>query len=299
MAEASDSDKGARSGAPSTDSAGSTAGSAPDPKQRTVLLDRAIFDRTREARATLRSRGEFEATIVRVAEVRHRHNAGVFAALVALAIGIPLGFSFGPASLPYTMAVPGAYAVWWLFLTVTAGEQLEQLSVDERGTVTSTRSGPDIESRGDILRVAIPVIVIVACGTLALGLVRDIANPPPPSCNVPVTDQPDSCLSLAFMGDAVVGKYVPTATPAPSPSPAPSASPSAGPSDGPSAAATASGTNTQGFSVSQTIALERVIRGFQLLIVLAVLLGASWFLRRMLTGQWVASVRPVRHRAEE
>jgi len=51
--------------------------------------------------------------------------------------------------------------------------------------------------------------------------------------------------------------------------------------------------------VSQTIALERMVRGFQLLIVLAMFLGATWFLSRMLTGKWVGFVRPIRHSGDE
>jgi hypothetical protein len=287
MADDRDSDKGVHPGTPLT------------VDERKALLERAVFDETREVRATLKSQGEFEATLVRSNAVNHGLHLRVVVVVAVVAVLVSQLFGTGLWGLKVALVVPGLYTLWWAFLTMTSGDELQHLAVDDQGTVTSVRSGMSIELRGDILRIAIPLIVIVVCGWLVVGLVRDIAHPPPPDCNVPVTDQPDSCLSLSFMGSAVVGQYVATPTPAPSHTPAPSASPSASPAASPAATPTASGSHTQGFSVSQTIALERMIRGFQLLIVLVMFLGAGWFLRRMLTGQWVAYVRPVRHRAEE
>jgi hypothetical protein len=287
MADDRDSDKGVHPGTPLT------------VDERKALLERAVFDETREVRATLKSQGEFEATLVRSNAVNHGLHLRVVVVVAVVAVLVSQLFGTGLWGLKVALVVPGLYTLWWAFLTMTSGDELQHLAVDDQGTVTSVRSGMSIELRGDILRIAIPLIVIVVCGWLVVGLVRDIAHPPPPDCNVPVTDQPDSCLSLSFMGAAVVGQYVATPTPAPSHTPAPSASPAASPSPTPSPTPTASGSPTKGFSVSQTIALERMIRGFQLLIALGMLLGAGWFLRRMLTGQWVAYIRPVRHRAEE
>jgi hypothetical protein len=51
-----------------------------------------------------------------------------------------------------------------------------------------------------------------------------------------------------------------------------------------------------GLTVGQAKVLERGIRTLQLLYSGGFLLGAAWFLRRMLTGRWVADVRPVRGR---
>ena len=287
MADDRDSDKGLHPGTPLT------------VDERKALLERAVFDETREVRATLKSQGEFEATLVRSNAVNHGLHLRVVVVLAVVAVLVSQLFGTGSWGLKVALVVPGLYSLWWAFLIMTGGDELQHLAVDDQGTVTSVRSGMSLELRGDILRIAIPLIVIVVCGWLVVGLVRDIAHPPLPDCNVPVTDQPDSCLSLSFMGSAVVGQYVATPTPAPSHTPAPSASPSASPAASPAATPTASGSHTQGFSVSQTIALERMIRGFQLLIVLVMFLGAGWFLRRMLTGQWVAYIRPVRHRAEE
>ncbi len=291
MADDRDSDKGLHPGTPLT------------VDERKALLERAVFDETREVRATLKSQGEFEATLVRSNAVNHGLHLRVVVVLAVVAVLVSQLFGTGSWGLKVALVVPGLYSLWWAFLIMTGGDELQHLAVDDQGTVTSVRSGMSLELRGDILRIAIPLIVIVVCGWLVVGLVRDIAHPPPPDCNVPVTDQPDSCLSLSFMGSAVVGQYVATPTPAPSPTPASSPTPSPTPSALPAASASANpaanNSQTKGFSVSQTIAIERMIRGFQLLIVLAVFLGAGWFLRRMLTGQWVASIRPVRHRAEE
>lgn len=271
------------------DSDKKTGGAVLTIEERRALLERAVFDQTREARATLQSRGEFDATVVRSNEVSHSLHFRVVVVLAVVAVVVSQLFGTGQWGLDLALVVPGLYAVWWVFLTMTGGDELEHLSVDEQGNVVSVRSGTSLETRGDILRAAIPLLVIAVCGWLIVGLIHDIAHPPPPDCNVPVTDQPDSCLSLAFMGDAVVGQYVPTPTPAPSPSPVPSSS----------ANPTASGSSSKGFSVSQTIALERMVRGFQLLIVLAMFLGATWFLSRMLTGKWVGFVRPIRHSGDE
>lgn len=276
---------------------GAVRGAALTVEERKALLARAIFDQTREARATLQGQGEFEATIVRSVTVGHGLHLQVVGLLAVVAVVISQLFQTGQRGLIVALTVPGLYSLWWVFLTITAGDELQQLAVDEWGTVTSTRSGRRVETRGNILRVAIPGIVVAAAAMLAVSLSHDIAYPPPPNCNVPVTDQPDSCLSLSFLGSAVVGQYVPTATPAPSASavasPSPAATPAPSSSAGPSATAAASGSSAQGFSVSQTIAIERIIRVFQLVIALAVCLGAAWFLRRMLTGQWVAFISPI------
>ena len=235
--------------------------------------------------------------------MNHRLHLVVVVVLAVLALVVSLRSGAGPLGLAESMAVPGIYALFWLFLQMTAGEELEHVSIDERGKVSSVRSGRDVEARGDFVRVAIPAVVIAVSGLLALGLIRDIAIPPPPHCNLPSSSQPRACLSLpnlAVLLNATAA--LPSASPGANVSPASSAaSPSAGASGSPAAASSAAGAAPAvgGFTVAETITLERVSRGLQLVIALVFLLAATWFLHRMLTGRWVLFIRPVHHRLSD
>jgi hypothetical protein len=210
--------------------------------------------------------------------------------MAVLAVVVSQGLHSGLSGLVETMVVPAAYALFWLFLAVTGGEELDRISVDEQGKVHSEKSGRDFEARGDFLRVAIPVAVIVVASWNAFSVIRDIASPPPPKCNVEQRWWPDACFTLPNLAE------LESATLAP----APTASPSPGASETPGASPAAGDSRPQGaLSVEETKTLERLVRAFFLVVTLAFLLPAIWFLWRMLTGRWVWFIRPVRHRLSD
>lgn len=273
------------------------------PDARKALLKRAVFDRTREARGTLQSQGEFEATVLRGRPVNSRVHLAAVVVMIVLAVVVSLGFGSGIAGLALALVVPGGYALWWVFLTETGGEETDHLSVDEQGAIHSVKTGRDVEARGDFLRVALPLMVIAVSGWLVAGLVHDIAFPPPPHCNIHDLSRPDACLSIPNLG-ALIQPSGPVITASDAGgSTAPSAAPTAVPTPTPTATASsvpaAAGGESTGFSVEETKTVERVIRTFELLFALVPFLGGIWFLRRMLTGKWVAFVRPVHHLADE
>jgi hypothetical protein len=280
--------------------------------ERKALLKRTVVDLTREERARIRRRGEFDTLLVRGSTVDHRLHFVVLIMLVALALGASQLVTAGPGLIA-ALAVPCLYVLFWLFLTLTGGEELERISVDEQGKIGSVKSGRDRETQGDFVRVAIPVALIAFSGWIAVGLIHDIAIPPPPNCDAPTTkEHPDACLSIPNIAVLAQATLPPQRT-APAPvvrtappdaaTPKASASPAAGPSP---AASTAPGTSTGApqpgegaFSVEVTMVLERMVRSFQLVIALVVLLGSIWFFRRMVTGRWVGFIRPVKHRLSD
>ena len=275
--------------------------------ERKALLKRAVVNLTREERARVRSRGEFDALLVRGSTVDHRLHFVVLIMLVALVLGASQVVTAGPG-LVAALAVPCLYVLFWLFLALTGGEELERISVDEQGRIGGVKSGRDRETQGDFTRVAIPLALIAFSGWITVGLIHDIAIPPPPNCDAPTTrEHPDACLSipnLAVLAQATLppqrsasAPVVPTAPPdaatpvgslSPAAGAAPVASPGASPQPGEGA-----------FSVEVTKVLERMVRSFQLVIALVVLLASIWFLRRMLTGRWVGFIRPVQHRLSD
>lgn len=260
---------------------------------RKALLKRAVHDLTREARAGIRKKGEFEAILVRGRPVNHRlHLVAmiVLGGLTALTLRYWTNYWYIATAVVATIG----YALLWLFLTVTGGEQLERISVDEAGKVTSVKSGRDPGKRGDYERVVFPLIVIAVSGWLVVGLTRDIAFPPHPAC-AGIADT-DPCWVLPHLGDN--GKpQLPSVATSVVPSVAPSVAPSVVPSVGPSGLPGATVDQGQAtLNVAQTKLVERAVRVFQLLIALAFLLSGIWFLRRMLTGRWVLTVGPVGHR---
>jgi hypothetical protein len=257
------------------------------PAERTAALKRAVHDLTREARAQLRRKGQFEAVIVRGRPVNHRLHLIVLIVLVGL-----VALAFGRTTNPWyvTAAVVAAvgYAIFFAFIALTGGEQIEVLSVDERGRISSRKSGRDPGLRGDRLRVVIPLVLIVASGWIVLGLGRDIAVPPKPNC--PGVLDTDACWTIpinAFGGDDAAASTGPSAV-----TPIPGRLPSPSPSLGPVPATSVKGS----FTVGQVRLLERIVRVLQLVFFSGVLLGSVWFLRRMLTGRQVLIISPVGYR---
>lgn len=284
--------KGGRAATPAKDAVISV-------EERKTRLKRAVQDLTREARASVRSQGDFAALLVRGEPVNHRLHFVVLVVLVILALAVGLGIGSGPADVAKAMVVPGIYAALWSFLALTGGEELERVAVDEQGRITRVRSGRDVETRSDFIRVAIPVLVIAVSGWIIVGLIHDIAVPPPPNCDIPSDDPSGACYRLPNIAALInATAHLPTSSakpgasspsPAASPSPSPAASPAASPSAAPDAAG-------GGISYEDAKILERAVRSLQLIATLAFLLGAIWFLRRMLTGRWVAFIRPLHHR---
>jgi hypothetical protein len=232
----------------------------------------------------MRERGDFEALLVRGTPVRRGLHVLVAVCVFALAAGAARALDLGWAGLVAAAAAGGAYLLFGLMLVLTGGEELERIAVDEHGTLTSTKSGRDVEARGDFLRWAIPAAVIAVCGFQVLTLGRDIVFPPPPHCNVAPAPGSDACLTVNLGGifQPGTGSVPPEsgATPAPSPT-----------------GATTGEDSTGAFTIEQTKWIERAIRSGELLFFLVIGLGATWFLRRMLTGRWVVGVRPIRHRS--
>jgi hypothetical protein len=252
-------------------------------EERKTRLERVVRARTREGRAEVQSQGEFDAVLVRGEPVRHSlHFIGTVA---AAALGAALGrLLFGDAGLVAGLAAGAGYALLWLFLAATGGREFDHLAVDERGVVTSEITGRPVDARGDFLKVAIPAAVVGCTMFLILGLGHDLIFPPPPNCNTS-PPPPNACLLLPNLADALNGLGQ---------SPSPSASPNGSPQPSPTPRTTG-----VPLSVDDTIALERVVRGFQLFFSTVAFAVAAWFLRRMLTGRWVLLIKPVRGGDEE
>jgi hypothetical protein len=220
---------------------------------RTAVFDRAIVDLTREHRGTLQSRADLEAMILRGQRVHHLLHLAVLAVLTTLALVAGLLVQVVP--IGPVLVVPCAYLGIWVFLATTGGIERDRITIDARGKLTRTRSGRFVETRSDLLRVGVPILLIAATGTVALWLIYMLVNPPFPSCNVGDLDAlPAACYFLPTFGGASQGAPL---------------------------------------SVDQTRILEEFMRAFALVYLLAVLLPAVWFLRRMLTGRPVAFIRPI------
>jgi hypothetical protein len=279
---------------PVTDPVPGSPPTAPSDEERKARLKRAVANLTREFRANVRSESDFEALLVRGKPVNHRVHLTALAVLAALGLALGLGMGGGVVGLLKGALLPAAYGVFWLVLARTGGEELDHITVDAAGVVHSNKSGRDVEARGDFARVAIPIVLIAVSGWITFGLVRDIIDPPQPVCNVVVKIRPDDCISLPNIG-ALINASVDVASPGASS--APGASPSASPGDlgaGPSNA-----TSTPAFTRSDWILLERIVRSMQLFASTLLLVSSIWFVRRMLTGRWVLTVRPVHHRLED
>lgn len=222
---------------------------------RRGLLQYAVQELTREDRASVRSQDEFEALLVRGAPVGHQLHRVILVALAIVAVVVVVAGLAPPAA---AAVVPCLYAAFWLFLAVTGGEELDRISIDERGTLISSKSGRPVETRGNFLRVAIPGAILLVTAPLALWLLYMIAFPPPPMCN---------------LGDPYalpVGCFIP-----------PSFN---------------GGMQGGMLSVAETQAMETSVRVFFLIVDLLFVLPATWFLWRMLTGRPVADIQPISRR---
>jgi hypothetical protein len=273
---------------------------------RKDLLARHVFELTRENRAALRSQGDFEAVLVRGKPTNHLL---MFVTLVCIMAAAALGGrvlgDLGAGALA-AILLGGAFAMGWLVLALTGGEEIERLSIDQRGAIASVKSGRSVDARGDFIRIAAPSAVLLVCAFLAVSLARDIVNPPPPNCsgNAAAIKDSDVCLALPNLGGllggpascsptasgslAASGSLTATCNPAPSGSPAAASSPSAGGNS-------ASG-ESKGWTVGSEKVVERLVRSLQLLFVTVVAVAAAVFLAMMLAGEWVFAIRPVRRR---
>jgi hypothetical protein len=273
---------------------------------RKDLLARHVFELTRENRAALRSQGDFEAVLVRGKPTNHLL---MFVTLVCIMAAAALGGrvlgDLGAGALA-AILLGGVFAMGWLVLTLTGGEEIERLSIDQRGAIASVKSGRSVDARGDFIRIAAPSAVLLVCAFLAVSLARDIVNPPPPNCsgNAAAIKDSDVCLALPNLGGllggpascsptasgslAASGSLTATCNPAPSGSPAAASSPSAGGNS-------ASG-ESKGWTVGSEKVVERLVRSLQLLFVTVVAVAAAVFLAMMLAGEWVFAIRPVRRR---
>ena len=267
-------------------------------EERKAKLERIIRNRTREARAEIQSREDFSAVLVGGRLVNHRLHAPITIGVTA--IGAAAGRSlFGDTGVLIGLAAGAGYGLFWAFLTATGGHWFDHLAIDEQGVVTSDLTGRLPDTGGKVLKVAIPGALIAFCLFLVVTLSHDLAYPPPPHCNV--SPPPDkACLMLPNLADALGGPESPSPSPSASPSPVTSASPAASPSPAVSAAPNPTPRpHGKPLSVDDAIALERIVRGFQLLVATIVLLVSALFLRRMLTGKWVVAIAPVRRRDDD
>jgi hypothetical protein len=262
----------------------------PSADERKALLKRAVARLTREERARVRSQGEFDALVVRGKLVNNRLHLAVLVVLAALSVATAVVLRAGLGGLSVAVAAPCLYALFWLFLATTGGEELEHVSVDEQGRLSTVKSGRLRETRGNVVRVAVPAVVAVVAAWVTVGLIHDIAYPPAPRCDFPPKYQPERCMIVP--NAAAINLYT-------FPLKLPSSGQSEAPVEALAVAEDSKWSSALGsVSVEGTILLERGIRTFQLAIALSILLPSVWFLRRMLTGKWVAAIRPVSHRGE-
>jgi hypothetical protein len=117
---------------------------------------------TRESRAGIRTQAEFETVLVRGDPVNHRLHV-----LVAVCLGVGVAavtrLFLSSLELALPLVVAGGYCLFWLFLSLTGGEELDRIAIDEQGVVTSDRSGRAIETRSDFLKVAVPGAMPACC----------------------------------------------------------------------------------------------------------------------------------------
>ncbi len=203
--------------------------------------------------------------------------------VVAAVVGRVLG-DLGAGALA-AVVFGGLFGLLWLVVALTGGVEIERLSIDERGVITSARSGRSVAARSDFLKIAIPSALLVICAFLTFSLARDIVNPPPPNCsgNPHAINDSDLCIALPNLSSLLGGSSAST-------SPGTSASPAAGST----ADAGSAPAGTSGWTVGSEKLVERLVRSLQLLVVMVVAVVAAIFLAMMLGGQWVFGIRPVR-----
>ena len=278
------SNTGGSAPSPGSGSTSAASDSPPSAEERRAKLARIVGNMTREGRAGIRTQGEFETVLVRGEPVNHRLHA-----LVAVCLGMGVAavarLFLSSLELVLPLVVAGGYCLFWLFLSLTGGEELDRIAIDEQGVVTSDRSGHAIETRIDFLKVAVPGAIIAYTLFLIVGLSHDIIVPPFPNCNV-VPPPANACLLLPNLADLLSGGAQATPTSGEDGSvvgPSPEASPTIAPTDG-----------GVPLTVDQTKVIERMVRSFQLFLSLVLCLSATWFLVRMLTGRWVLWIEPAR-----
>ena len=261
-------------------------------EERKSLLKVKVRELTRENRATLRSQGDFDAVLVRVQPTNHLLMVVILAVIMAVAaLGGRILGDLGAGALA-AVVLGGLFALVWLVLALTGGEEIESLSIDRRGAIASVKSGRSVDARGDFIKVAAPCVVLLISAFFAFSLARDIVNPPPPNCNgnAAAIKDTDTCLALPNLGNLLGG--APTG-----------ASPAAGASASPAASAATDGSSASagsgGWTVGSEKLVERLVRSLQLLFVTIVAVVAAVFLGMMLAGEWVFGIRPVRRKRGE
>jgi hypothetical protein len=266
---------------------------------RKDLLDARVRELTRENRASLRSQDDFDAVLVRGKPTNHLVMFVILACVMAAAAvsGRILGDVGGGALAAIVFG--GLFGLLWLVLTLTAGEEIERLSIDQRGVISSVKSGRSVDARGDFVKVAAPSAVLLICAFLTFSLTRDIVNPPPPNCsdNPRAVKDSDFSIALPNLGNLLGGASASPGSSAPA-SPATSASPVASASPGASGTADGSSASagTSGWTVGSEKLVERLVRSLQLLVVIVAAVVAAVFLGMMLGGEWVFGIRPVRRK---
>ncbi len=171
---------------------------------RTAALARVLTERTREARARIERRGDYDAVVVRGEKVPHGLyvRVAIVLAVAAFLGALALGMSAANALLTAAV-VAGLWCLVWLFLALTGGEETDLIEAHEDGRVTIARSGRLVETRPIALRIVIPVLVLAVCGYLVVTLGASIVHPPAVVCNAPpslVSAQPDACMAIADPG---------------------------------------------------------------------------------------------------
>jgi hypothetical protein len=179
---------------------GAVAKPALSAEERIARLDRVVAGATREFAAIMRSRTEFEAVLIRGEPVRHLLHLLRLAVLVGLSVAAALAFTASGSLLTGLLLVPVGYAVFWLYLTLTGGEQLEWISIDEEGRISTVSSGHGANLRADVLKVVIPSVVIIASGWVTFGLIHGIIFPPQPDCMFPAVRDNQFCRYVGGFG---------------------------------------------------------------------------------------------------
>jgi S-formylglutathione hydrolase len=183
-------------------SADEEAGAAPTDERRREMIDRLVRLETRELRTKVVRRSDFEVVLERTAPPAHNLAHLIFTlSLLALALAYfasGQGLSFGVAVAALMVVLPIGYALMWLYLLVTGGNELETISVDEVGQVQWARSGPRFEKRDNVLRVVIPAVVIAVSATFAVLIIHDLIFQPRPICPGAVFET-DLCKSIDGM----------------------------------------------------------------------------------------------------
>jgi hypothetical protein len=228
-------------------------------ERRAAILRRVINENTREFRATVLERQDFQATLVRrTPPPNHVLHVSVESVLILVAcLYLLVGRAGGGLPIQFlALGMPLGYGLFWILLAATAGEELEVFSVDGRGSVTSVRTGRAVETRENIIRVAIPTLIAAVSGSMALVLIHDLVFQPVPNCTRAAVFDSDLCVMLPGLLDSKVG----------------------------------------GFTRGEYRGLLENLRLLALIFSTLFLLPSIWFLRRMLTGRRVFDIRPVDQR---